>query len=111
MPILIDYTLGKNEDGTLSISMVPQTNIGGWNILFTQTKRIGGTPIITKSVASGFNGMSGITITNSGNGTFNVALLGSEMSGQDPGNYAFKIERLDSGAATIISTGFRLANP
>lgn len=108
MPVLVDFVLYTAEDGTLGVAMSPPTPVGGWTLQFTMTRRLGGTPIITKSVASGFNGASGITVVNSGAGQFNVALHPADVSGVDPGAYWYQVQRLDSGFATCVSEGSRL---
>lgn len=112
MPILQDFTLGVNEDGTLSIPMVPATPIGGWTIQYNMMKYFGGVSgIATKYLSSGFNGASGITVTNSGQGIFNVSLFASDTSGLQFGSYAYTITRTDSGSHTNICEGWRLAVP
>ena len=65
--------------------------------------------LITKSTASGYGGgVSGITITNSGEGRFNIALFRTDLSGDwDNGAYAFTVERLDSGRQSTIVQGYR----
>lgn len=112
MPILQDFTLATTEDGTLSITMTPATPIGGWSIQFLMTNRANGVSgIILCSVASGYNGQSGITIVNSGTGQFNISLFGSQMSGFNYGNYFYLASRTDSGFHTNLSEGFRLCPP
>jgi hypothetical protein len=102
----------KYEDGILTVSMSPPVAIGGWEIQFKTTKRFGGTTnLFTKSVASGFNGQSGITITNSGAGIFNIQVNSVDSSGLDFGNYAAVSERLNSGSRTTLTEGFLLLMP
>ena len=103
MPISTDFELARYADGTLVMPLTPPTAIGGWTVRFQIYKRMGGsTPLVTKWAASGFgNGVSGITITNSGQGVLSVPINSSgDMSGQDPGNYFYQFDRLDSGAST-----------
>ncbi len=111
MPVISDFVLGLGEDGVLTVSLAPPTAIGGWDIEFLQSRHCGSASgIITKYVGSGFNGASGITITNSGYGVMQIALFAREMSGYDPGNYAYQVLRLTSGSRTVLSEGFRIAN-
>ena len=63
------------------------------------------------SVASGYNGQSGINITNSGQGVLNITIPSLATSGIDFKNYAFAIERLDSGFRTVLSEGYVLLLP
>ena len=112
MPIIQDFTLNQNEDGVLSIAMSPPMPIGGWSLQFTLTNRANGTSgLVQKYVSSGYNGMSGITVTNSGIGLFSVNLYAAETSGFNYGNYFYLVHRYDSGIMTNISEGFRLVCP
>ena len=116
MSVQIDFGLFRFEDGVLSVEMVPAVSIAGWRLQYTQWKRFQNTSgstsgIITKMAASGFGGgQSGITITNSGQGRFNVALFATDMSGSpgpDPGEYYYKVERMDSGFRQVLTEGYR----
>lgn len=112
MAVLTDFAFIKFEDGVLTISMSPPVAIGGWEIQFKTTKRFGGVNnLITKSVSSGYNGQSGITVTNSGAGIFNVALGTQDTSGLEYGNYAAVTQRLNSGSMTTLTEGFLLLMP
>lgn len=109
MPILVDFSMARNEDATLSVSLQPPTPIGGWDLRFQSSKRHGGlsgglTP--PKVSASGFSGVSGITVVNSGQGQFNVSLNSVDSSGLDFGAYAYSIERMSSGARSVLTQGF-----
>ncbi len=88
--------------------MSPPTNISGWFLQFIQTRRLGGTPIVSKFVSSGFNNVSGINVTDGGRGVFSVSLSPAEMSGLLDGTYAYQVFRINSGLQTVISTGYRL---
>lgn len=111
MPIVTDYSLARSETGTLTVSMIPPTPIGGWTLEYRLTKRFGSSDyIILGSVTSGYNGVSGITVVNSGNGIVNITNQPAFVSGKTPGNYAWQLVRTDSGMATEIAKGFRLMN-
>lgn len=102
-----DFSLFHRTDGTLTINMNPQVPIGGWTIVFAVSEHFGSdTPYILKSVASGFNGMSGISIVSSGQGQFNVAINANDTSGLTLGNYAYAAQRVDSGSRTVLTEGF-----
>lgn len=111
MPLYSDFNLAAYADGTLTIQLTPATNISAWAVEYYQTKRFGNlSGTIVKSMASGFAaGESGITIVSSGQGTFNVNLWHGEMSGRDPGNFAYEARRTNSGFHSIIARGYRLA--
>lgn len=111
IPQNADFILNKAEDGTLTINLAPQQAVGGWTVQFTLMKRFNGDPILTKSCASGFINVSGINVVNSGTGSFTVRFNPAEFSGNVEGNYAFLLQRTDSGFATILAEGYRLALP
>lgn len=109
-----DFTLARYEDGVLTISLQPPTAIGGWDVRFRVTHRFGGGQVsgeayVNKSVASGFNGASGITITSSGQGVMNVRLNSIDSSGiPHPGAHAYTLERHNSGFRTVLKDGWFL---
>lgn len=112
MPILLDYTLSKNEDGSLLINMTPPVPVGGWAVQYTEGHRFGqDTFPITKSASSGFSGVSGVTITNSGIGQFTIAINTVDSSGRDYGAYAYLFQRTDPGQQTVLVEGFRILEP
>jgi len=111
MAVITDYSLALSEKGVLTIEMIPPTAIGGWSLDFYLTKRFGSqTYLIHNSVASGYNGASGITIVNSGAGIMNIVNLAINMSGQQPGNFAWSLQRTNSGFQTEVAKGYRLSD-
>jgi hypothetical protein len=108
MGIKADWTIGKYEDGVLNIELQPPTAIGGWLINWSLYKRYGSpsSGIAIRSAASGYNGVSGVTVTDSGAGRFSVTFWGSDTSGLDAGNYVHSAVRMDSGFRTNIVDGF-----
>ena len=109
MPAYVDWNLGEREDGLFTVGLAPPIAIGGWNIQFTLLTRFGGiSGLVTKSCASGFSGVSGITVTNSGNGTFQVSINSADTSGFNPNAYAYTVERLDTGFRTELLQGYLL---
>ena len=109
MPVKIDFHLPRSSQGNLTVALSPPTSIDGWSIQFQMVKRQGSTSgIITKSMASGFNGVSGMEVANTGQGIFTVSFNPAEVSGLDPGNYAYTVQRLGSGFQTCLAEGFRI---
>lgn len=109
MPVLIDFTLARSAKGTITMSVDPPTAIGGWTLQFQMTKRPGSTSgLVTKSMASGYYNVSGMNITNSGQGVMSINFFPGEVSGMDLGIYAYQIQRLDSGFQTNLTAGWRL---
>ncbi len=113
MPVITDYSIGVNEDGLLTVSLSPPTPIADWTIRYMEQKRDGG--------ISGFNfkyygpdaggGVSGITLVDAGQGTFNVQLNAVDSSGMDPANYVWSAERMDSGFRTTVACGTKSLTP
>jgi hypothetical protein len=102
-----DFSWVRGDDGTLTVVLTPPVPVGGWEIRFSVTKRFGGLDtLITKSCMSGYNNVSGVNVTNSGQGIFNVALGSLDTSGMEPGLYATRCERLTSGARTTLTEGY-----
>ena len=68
--------------------------------------------VFIKSCASGHgDGVSGITVTNSGAGQFQVAIRSVNTSGLDLGNYAYTFIRTDSGFRTTLAEGYVILTP
>lgn len=113
MPVVVDFSLAKHEDGVLLVRMSPPVNVGGQTLRFSVSRRHGSdAPFLVKFAASGYGGgQSGVTVTDSGLGAFGVQLYGSEFSGKDPQNYAYKVERMDSGSRTQYTVGYLLLGP
>lgn len=113
MPVLGTFSLVRYEDGVLTIQMSPPVPVGGQEVRFRLSKRLGSeTPIMEKFVASGYNAVSGIDVVNSGAGIFNIPIYGlPEMSGKEYGNYAFTLERMTSGSRTCFAEGFLTLEP
>lgn len=100
-------SLTAETDTTIGVQLTPAVAIGGWNIEFEMKTHFGGVSgIITKSVASGFNGASGITVTNSGEGLFNISIRAGDTSGLLYAPYAYTTRRDDSGFKTVLTEGF-----
>lgn len=113
MPVQADYSFVRMDDGTITVGLQEPTNIAGWGIQFQVSKRFdGGSGLIVKSMASGFvNGQSGITMVNAAQGIFNINLNGVDTSGLQPGNYASKCERINSGFHTTLTVGYLILLP
>jgi len=112
MPTPADWQLARYEDGFLTIGLQPPVPIGGWEIQLTVKKRFGGTtPLIVKSLTSGYMNVSGLTILNSGNGTIRAQINSPDTSGLAYGNYAYTVDRLTSGSSTCLSEGYFMVMP
>ncbi len=112
MAQLADFVVSRGTDLTIGIGIEPPVPVGGWEARFQVTKRFDeSSGLITKSIASGFNAASGITLVNSGQGVFSVSLAANDTSGRPYGNYAYTFDRLSSGNVTRIVEGYILLNP
>ncbi len=106
-PVLGDFSLGRYEDALLNFSLNPPVAVGGWGVQFLLEHRFGGlSGIIIGTVASGYSSLSGIAVTNSGQGVFQVTVPGMLTSGLDYGNYAYTLARVDSGSYTNLAEGY-----
>ncbi len=110
MPVTGDFEIIRYEDGVLNVSLTPPTAIGGWDLEFRLQRRFGAqaAPLALYSCASGFNGTSGMQITDSGQGRMSVNFWGAPTSGLDPGNYAYAVSRTTSGFRTTLADGYVL---
>lgn len=112
MPVYSDFSLCRQEDGTLQVSMVPAVNVSGWPIQFSLSNRFGSdTPLVVKSCASGFNNVSGINVVDGAQGVLQIQIDSINTSGLEYGNYAARTERLSSGARTALTEGYLLLLP
>ena len=110
--ILADFSFSKFEDGTLTVTLVPPVPLGGQSIEFNLTKRFGSdSALLTKSLASGFNNVSGLNLINSGAGIFTTKFDSVDTSGLAFGNYAGTFKRTNSGSVTILSEGYLILQP
>ncbi len=107
-PMQMDFAYTIRNDGTLGITLAPPIPVGGQAFVFSVGKRLGGAmDLIEKSIASGY-ASSGITITNSGQGQFNVSLAAQDTSGWNPGNYAYSFQRTQSGQFSTAVEGYMI---
>ena len=110
MPIISTIPVSPATDSTVTIQLTPPTAIGGWSLEYRVTNRFGGVSgILIGSLASGYIGnVSGMTVTNSGNGIFSVQIRASVVSGWDNGAYSWTATRTDSGSRTVLAEGYLL---
>ncbi len=102
-----DFFLHKREDALLEVPLTPITAIGGWSIETRFSRNFGSTSgWIVKSMASGFYGVSGMNISNSGVGIFYFEINSLDTSGLTAGNYAYTTVRTDSGFRTDLAQGY-----
>lgn len=112
MPVEQDFPINRYVDQTIVIDISPPMPIGGLDIRMTVADRFGSTtPRFVKSMASGFYGVSGLNIVNSGAGLLSANIRSVDTSGLDWGNYAFEVKRWDSGAVTDLTQGYMILKP
>lgn len=112
MPVINDFPLFLGNDQIVPVTIAPPTPIGGYDLLFRVTRNYGSTSgFITKSAASGYNGVSGITIISSGGGQLQVRINAVDSSGLGQGAYFYALTRINSGFVTELAEGFMLAQP
>lgn len=116
MPDFQTFNLPKLSDGVLTINMTPPFAVGGLAFRFTLAERFDASTsgiILTRSCDSGYGGgQSGVTVTDSGQGQFQVTTpTPEEMSGRNPGNYAYQFECLSSGQRGPLTQGYCVLGP
>lgn len=126
-------SVNRGSDYYLTVNLVPQTPISGFSIQFESLLRFGGiSGRIVASVASGYNNVSGINVTNGATGQFVVYIpatattnnsnlvSGYNYSGvvnlsgpsylnyptSDYDAYAYQITRVDSGYTYPLCEGY-----
>ena len=111
----VDFALERFDDGTLNLDMVPPANLGGVDIRYHMWRRrstasgfVSG--LVLKRCNSGYgDGVSGITVVDSGAGRISVALFGTDISGSfDQGLFFYNIVRFVSGQVSVLVEGHRL---
>lgn len=100
MASLANISFYKGEDVVLTVTMTPTTAISGWTLQFTMRTQYGDpTALVTKSLGSG------IAITNPTSGIFTVSLASADTAGLELRTYVYDIQRIDSGARTVLTIG------
>jgi hypothetical protein len=100
MATIANISFYKGEDVTLTVTMTPATNITGWTLQFTVRKSYGdSTALITKTIGAG------ITVTDSTNGIFTVAIASGDTTNLDQRAYVFDIQRTNGGNRTVLTIG------
>ncbi len=109
MPSYSDFHLDKLENGNLTIGLASPTNISGWTLELALMKRFGSdNPVATKFCASGFDGVSGITVLDGNTGIVRCKIDSIDTSGLNYRPIAYSLTRLDSGFRTDIAQGYCL---
>jgi hypothetical protein len=92
----------KGEDVSVTVTMVPSTNILGWTFAFTlKLLESDAAPVLTLPNSS-------FTITDPANGVFRLVIGATAWAGPPPiavRMYRYDIWRVDSGSATAIVVG------
>jgi hypothetical protein len=110
-PVIQDFTVAAGESATITVVMTPPLPVGGRNAQVEVFRRFNGVyPIMTKSFASGFYGVSGMNIVNSGQGVMSMQINGVDTSGWAPGAYAYLAQLLDSPPGTATE-GYMVLTP
>ena len=108
MPAYTEFEIAQWSDGVLTVALNPPFPVGGVSIIFTMSKRDGGSPLVSKVCNSGYGaGQSGIIVTNSGQGKMSVIFSPPEVSGLSPGAYQIRMTALISGKTVPVLQGYR----
>lgn len=91
-----DFTVFKDTDATLTVTMSPVTVITGWTLSLVVRKQYGSTAAsLTKA---------GV-ITDATNGIFTFAIADTDTELLDVGEYVYNVLRTDAGAETVLAYG------
>lgn len=100
------YTLSRGTTATVTVHLAG-ANVSGWTIEHAVYERAGaGSGLIRKSVASGFNNVSGANVTDADCGKTILSFTPADTSGLNYGAYYFETRRLDSGYETELNHGY-----
>lgn len=87
-PTIANVSLYKSEDGLLTATLSPPTNIAGWALQFALRQQRGdAAALLAKTIGAG------ITVTDAANGVFTIALASADTAGLDPKAYAYDLQR------------------
>jgi hypothetical protein len=113
MAVFQTITYIKYDDGLITIAMTPPQPIGQWSIHFQLNRQaeISVSGLVNKYVGSGYNNVSGINITSSGQGTFNVGITSTDTAALNTGTYYYTAIRTDSGFVSVLSEGYFILQP
>lgn len=113
MPTQANFGLPKFSDGNLTVNMAPNVDVGGWSLEVVLARRFGSVSgLLIGGIASGIpNGASGLTVINSGEGIFQIAIPSLATSGLQFGNYAYSVNRVESGFRTVLNQGYLTIDP
>ena len=111
MPPFYTFQLVKGDDGSFTIGLQPPISISGMGLRFDVMKRFGATPIVSFYCASGYNGVSGLTVTNGSQGIVNAKQYNQMVSGIDYSNLALALVRTDSGHITTFVEAYETIMP
>lgn len=95
------FDLAIGQAATLRVTMDPPESVAGWTTRFRVRPRNGGSPVIDKATGSG------VTITNSSTGIFDIAITATDTAGGTlaPGTYRWSFWRIDAGSEFPIAVG------
>jgi hypothetical protein len=112
LPANQNFALGIGENAALQVFLQDPQPISGWDCTFGVGRRFGwSSGLINKQLFSGFqNGVSGISVVNSGAGIWNVALTPQDTAFLQAGNFAFQFARVNSGFERALTVGYILLN-
>jgi hypothetical protein len=107
-----DFPISRHSDVTVVIDLRPPAPVGGLDVRMTVADSFGSTSgRFVKYMNSGFYGVSGLTIVNSGAGVIAATIRAVDTSGLDWGNYAYEVKRFESGTETPWTQGYLILRP
>lgn len=93
----------RGEDILITFTMVPTTDITGWNISCAVKKTLD-MPTVALAIPA--------TIANPTDGVFTVPVTAAQNTTVlGSGSYVYAVERVDSGSISVLSEGTILVKP
>jgi|SRR5215472_3530976 len=105
MTIQANFESYVGEDVSLPVTVYSDSaettpaNITGWSVQFV-VHQVGGSALITQTTSNG-----GITLTTPLSGLLTVSIPAALTTNMAAGTYCFRVERTDSGADAVLTTG------
>ena len=90
-----DFTVFKDTDVTLTVTLSPVVDITGWTLSMVVRKQYGATAAMT---------IAGV-ITGATTGVFTFAIADTDTENLDTGAYVYDVLRTTAGSETVLASG------
>lgn len=98
MAILQDVSIFTGETASFTVTLLPPTNIDGWNLEFHAQSSVTGAAL-AKVIGSG------ITVLDQAKGVFKITFTNQDTILQSPGTWWWDVRRLDDENNQVLGSG------